>query len=94
MSVHIEVILDQKNTTTKPNTVATVSFQIMKDCSERNPDYCSNTVDVSNYLDLTSKEDHDLFCLVFTFTYRDFSGGTLGLAWVATESSKSEDYDR
>ncbi|KAK7503059.1 hypothetical protein BaRGS_00005685 [Batillaria attramentaria] len=49
--------------------------------------YCENTLDVSNYLDLTSREDHDEYCLTFTFTYRDFSGGTLGLAWVATESN-------
>ena len=63
-------------------------FQIMKDCSQRSSDYCSNAVDVSNYLDLTSQENHDNYCLVFTFTYRDFSGGTLGLAWVATEASE------
>ena len=94
MSVHIEVIFDPKTPQQNLTQFATVRFQVMKDCTQRSPDYCSNTVDVSNYLDLTSKEDHDLFCLVFTFTYRDFSGGTLGLAWVATESSKSEDYDR
>jgi hypothetical protein len=50
--------------------------------------YCQNTLDVSNYLDLTSQEDWDLYCLTFTFTYRDFAGGTLGLAWVATTNSE------
>lgn len=61
---------------------------VMKQCGGSvSNDYCANTVDVSNYLDLTSREDHDLFCLTFSFTYRDFSGGTLGLAWVATESN-------
>nr|UTK45927.1 disintegrin and metalloproteinase domain-containing protein 10 [Crepidula fornicata] len=60
---------------------------VMKNCDNVNADYCQNSLDVSNYLDLTSKEDHDQYCLVFTFTYRDFSGGTLGLAWVATESN-------
>ncbi|XP_076444625.1 disintegrin and metalloproteinase domain-containing protein 10-like isoform X2 [Babylonia areolata] len=60
---------------------------VMKDCAQRSNEYCSNTLDVSNYLDLTSAEDHNLYCLVFTFTNRDFSGGTLGLAWVATEAN-------
>lgn len=58
---------------------------IMKNCDSVSQDYCRNMVDVSNYLDLTSKEDHNAYCLVFTFTYRDFAGGTLGLAWVATQ---------
>ncbi|GFO13839.1 serine-threonine kinase receptor-associated protein-like [Plakobranchus ocellatus] len=48
-----------------------------------NQGYCEDLLDVSNYLDLTSEEDHSTFCLVHTFTYRDFTGGTLGLAWVA-----------
>ncbi|KAL8595344.1 hypothetical protein ACOMHN_020097 [Nucella lapillus] len=60
---------------------------VMKNCDDVSRDYCRNSVDVSNYLDLTSKENHDTYCLTFTFTYRDFSGGTLGLAWVATESN-------
>ncbi|XP_060076625.1 disintegrin and metalloproteinase domain-containing protein 10-like [Ylistrum balloti] len=50
--------------------------------------FCNPDIDVSNFLDMTSRENHDQFCLVFTFTARDFSGGTLGLAWVAsTENS-------
>lgn len=27
------------------------------------------------------EEDYDAFCLAYMFTYRDFEGGTLGLAW-------------
>ncbi|GFR59879.1 disintegrin and metalloproteinase domain-containing protein [Elysia marginata] len=60
---------------------------IIKDCSTYNQNYCQDTLDVSNYLDLTSEDNHDAFCLVHTFTYRDFSGGTLGLAWVAEPTS-------
>ena len=30
---------------------------------------------------LFSEEDYDAFCLAYMFTYRDFEGGTLGLAW-------------
>lgn len=60
---------------------------IIKDCTSYNQDYCRDTLDVSNYLDLTSEENHNEFCLVHTFTYRDFVGGTLGLAWVAEPES-------
>ena len=28
-----------------------------------------------------AEEDYDAFCLAYMFTYRDFEGGTLGLAW-------------
>jgi len=27
------------------------------------------------------EENYDAFCLAYMFTYRDFEGGTLGLAW-------------
>ena len=40
-------------------------------------------IDVNNFLDLWSQEDHSQFCLALLFTYRDFDGGVLGLAWVA-----------
>ncbi|OWF37847.1 Disintegrin and metalloproteinase domain-containing protein 10 [Mizuhopecten yessoensis] len=51
--------------------------------------FCNPDIDVSNFLDLTSREDHDQFCLAFTFTARDFSGGTLGLAWVASPENSA-----
>ncbi|XP_037090955.1 disintegrin and metalloproteinase domain-containing protein 10-like [Pollicipes pollicipes] len=36
---------------------------------------------VEKYLELFSEENYDSFCLAYMFTYRDFEGGTLGLAW-------------
>lgn len=45
--------------------------------------FCSENVDVTNFLNLNSYISHDDFCLAYVFTYRDFAGGTLGLAWVA-----------
>lgn len=36
---------------------------------------------VEKFLELFSEEDYDAFCLAYMFTYRDFEGGTLGLAW-------------
>ena len=55
---------------------------------EQNP-FCSPNIDVSNFLNLNSQFNHNDFCLAYIFTYRDFSGGTLGLAWVASTSGAS-----
>ncbi|VDP16708.1 unnamed protein product [Soboliphyme baturini] len=46
--------------------------------------FCEENMDISNFLNLHSRSDHSDFCLSYVFTYRDFTGGTLGLAWVAS----------
>ncbi|KAK7601729.1 hypothetical protein V9T40_009170 [Parthenolecanium corni] len=51
--------------------------------------FCMENIDVSNFLNLHSLGNHDDFCLAYVFTYRDFTGGTLGLAWVASASGAS-----
>lgn len=48
--------------------------------------FCMENIDVSNFLNLHSLGNHEDFCLAYVFTYRDFTGGTLGLAWVASAS--------
>ena len=60
------------------------------DCNSKpkNP-FCVSNIDVSNFLNLHSKKDHSDFCLAYVLTYRDFTGGTLGLAWVASASGAS-----
>ncbi|KAK6617549.1 hypothetical protein RUM44_005137 [Polyplax serrata] len=55
---------------------------------EGNP-FCMENIDVSNFLNLHSLGNHEDFCLAYVFTYRDFTGGTLGLAWVASASGAS-----
>ena len=40
-----------------------------------------DTYGVETYLELFSEDNFDAFCLAYMFTYRDFEGGTLGLAW-------------
>ena len=40
-------------------------------------------IDILSYLVKWSEIDHDDYCLALFFTYRDFTGGALGLAWVA-----------
>lgn len=50
--------------------------------SLNNPDYrYPENYGVEKFLELFSEEDYDNFCLAYMFTYRDFEGGTLGLAW-------------
>ncbi|XP_046420360.1 disintegrin and metalloproteinase domain-containing protein 10 isoform X1 [Neodiprion fabricii] len=51
--------------------------------------FCMENIDVSNFLNLHSLGNHEAFCLAYVFTYRDFTGGTLGLAWVASASGAS-----
>lgn len=51
--------------------------------------FCKANVDVSYFLNLHSQTNHDDFCLSYVFTFRDFTGGTLGLAWVASPSGKN-----
>lgn len=51
--------------------------------------FCKRNVDVSNLLSYNSLANHSDFCLAYLFTYRDFSGGTLGLAWVASPNGPS-----
>ncbi|XP_048251257.1 disintegrin and metalloproteinase domain-containing protein 10-like isoform X1 [Haliotis rufescens] len=48
--------------------------------------WCNPNIDVSNFLNLNSMDNHDDFCLAYVFTYRDFIQGTLGLAWVGSET--------
>ena len=36
---------------------------------------------IFSFSSLFSEENYDAFCLAYMFTYRDFEGGTLGLAW-------------
>lgn len=57
-------------------------------CPEMNQ-FCLENIDVSNFLNIHSLVNHEEFCLAYVFTYRDFTGGTLGLAWVASASGAS-----
>lgn len=44
---------------------------------------CVPFLDVSAFLNYVSLDNFDDYCLSYTFTARDFTDGTLGLAWVA-----------
>ncbi|EPB70992.1 Disintegrin [Ancylostoma ceylanicum] len=52
--------------------------------------FCEENVDVSNFLNLNSQRNHSAFCLAYALTFRDFVGGTLGLAWVASPQYKCQ----
>ena len=61
-----------------------VKIQIL---SPTDPAYSglSNTgLAVTDFLNLWSTYNHDTYCLAMLLTYRTFSGGVLGLAWVAS----------
>ena len=51
--------------------------EAMKDPKYRFP----GNYGVEKFLEIFSEENYNLFCLAYMFTYRDFEGGTLGLAW-------------
>ncbi|GFN81219.1 disintegrin and metalloproteinase domain-containing protein 10-like [Plakobranchus ocellatus] len=51
--------------------------------------YCNEHIDVSNFLNLNSMDQHNEFCLAYIFTHRDFTRGTLGLAWVGAREVAS-----
>ncbi|XP_061190594.1 disintegrin and metalloproteinase domain-containing protein 10-like [Saccostrea echinata] len=51
--------------------------------------FCQGNLDVVNFLNQQSLSNHDDFCLVYTFTYRDFLEGTLGLAWLGSSTASS-----
>ncbi|XP_067943444.1 disintegrin and metalloproteinase domain-containing protein 10-like [Watersipora subatra] len=38
-------------------------------------------LDINNFLEVSTLQSFDSFCLAYTFTHRDFNDGTLGLAW-------------
>ncbi|CAH1789926.1 unnamed protein product [Owenia fusiformis] len=71
-------------------TVQRLKINTTDDCTgtkaNGNP-YCNRNIDVSNFLNLNSLKNHNEFCLAYIFTYRDFTGGTLGLAWVGSSTS-------
>ncbi|CAN7984300.1 unnamed protein product, partial [Ixodes hexagonus] len=56
------------------------------DCQGRtqssNP-YCSSILDGSLMLARLAEENNDPFCLSYIWTNRDFSGGLLGIAYIA-----------
>ncbi|KAK3787925.1 hypothetical protein RRG08_020372 [Elysia crispata] len=57
--------------------------------TEAESNYCLEHIDVSNFLNLNSMDQHNEFCLAYIFTHRDFTRGTLGLAWVGAREVAS-----
>jgi len=47
---------------------------------------CEPYLDAVTFLNYVSLDDYSNYCLSYTFTGRDFATGTLGLAWVASNS--------
>ncbi|KOB66594.1 Uncharacterized protein OBRU01_20986, partial [Operophtera brumata] len=51
--------------------------------------FCMENIDVFNFLNLHSLANHEDFCLAYVFTYRDFTGGTLGMSQACTSRGAS-----
>ncbi|EEC06751.1 ADAM-10, putative, partial [Ixodes scapularis] len=79
--------------------IADISFEIQRvlinnsescDADKRatNP-FCASDLDSAHMLHELSKINHDDFCLSYLWTYRDFVGGTLGLAYKAEPNGES-----
>ena len=45
------------------------------------PPFVLSELNWFEYIFRHTEEDYNAFCLAYMFTYRDFEGGTLGLAW-------------
>ncbi|XP_052240254.1 disintegrin and metalloproteinase domain-containing protein 10-like isoform X2 [Dreissena polymorpha] len=66
-----------------PNNVGFIikKIKVWTDSKAEGYKYSGN-YDVDYFLDLHSKDNYDSFCLSYLFTFRDFSDGVLGLAWI------------
>ena len=68
--------------------IRTIVFKILRldilkpDKPECEP-FCEKNLDSSPFLDVQSQADHSNYCLAYAFTYRDWTEGTLGVAWIA-----------
>ena len=69
--------------------LAVHDIQILEDedCTLQGKSLCEEGASLESLLDLyTSMARDDHYCLSYMLTYRDFPGGTLGLAWTATSA--------
>ncbi|XP_052767852.1 disintegrin and metalloproteinase domain-containing protein 10-like [Mya arenaria] len=67
-----------------------VGFYIKKITIYETDDYLmAHEEDVAKYLELFSEYDNENFCLATVFTSREFDGGVVGLAWVASSNVHS-----
>lgn len=79
--MHLKIDFDQDG---RPDNVSFLIKRIKVHTSDalKDPVYrFPGNYGVEKFLELFSEEDYDAFCLAYMFTYRDFEGGTLGLAW-------------
>ncbi|CAL1300960.1 unnamed protein product, partial [Larinioides sclopetarius] len=66
----------------RPDNISFLIKRIKVHTRPEDPDYrFVGSYGVEKFLELFSEDDYDAFCLAYMFTYRDFEGGTLGLAW-------------
>jgi len=82
-------VLDRYYFSNTKYKLALRNVRILKEnqCVYQGIDLCETEISLSNLLDSYSYINHDDYCLSYLLTYRNFPGGSLGLAWTAVESS-------
>ncbi|XP_075740529.1 disintegrin and metalloproteinase domain-containing protein 10-like [Rhipicephalus microplus] len=59
-------------------------------CANKATDFCQENMDAALLLLTTARTaNYDDYCLAFTWTYRDFANGVLGLAYVANATAST-----
>jgi len=51
-------------------------------CSGNDCEFVPKNIGVGKFLDISSLDNHNEYCLAYVFAHRDFSMGVLGLAWI------------
>ena len=77
-------VTDFDNDGTADGIVPLIARVEVLDQNDPGYDFASENIGVESFLDIWSRRNHEQFCLALLFSYRDFAGGVLGLAWVAS----------
>ena len=81
----LNLIMENTFFTDKINSLVfqIVKMDILEPEKPKCQPFCDRNLDSSPFLDVQSQADHSDFCLAYAFTYRDWTEGTLGVAWIA-----------
>lgn len=67
-----------------------LEFQINITAPAPSSPYANDFIGVEAFLNTHSENNWNDFCLSYVFTYRDFDGGVLGLAFVASTTGRGK----
>ena len=79
----LNLIMENHVFTDEINSIAFKIINLKIGTDKECEPFCDKNIDSSVFLDIQSQDDHSAYCLSYAFTYRDWTKGTLGVAWVA-----------